>query len=176
MTERNRIKEKRVLAGIAALMLGMTGCGRAVQDVPQKIVIGEVDSGEYGGEKKEDSDAERIAALCRDVYEAAAKAGTLGNPEVVEKIVGIMGANGYAAVDEENQTDMTEPEQVIEFCETVNAKEEGELTIVVVTYSGGFIKYDFHTANGEVEVVRSYYRYQDGYLESMSRVRYRADS
>ena len=46
----------------------------------------------------------------------------------------------------------------MEFCEkTVDAQEEAEITILEVSYLGGFVKYDLHTKDGSVDVVRSYF-------------------
>ncbi len=36
-------------------------------------------------------------------------------------------------------------------------KEEADITILEVGYLGGFVKYDLHTKDGNVDVVRSYY-------------------
>ena len=69
------------------------------------------------------------------------------------------------------QIDMAGSEQVLGFCGSVDRKQEAELTIIVVTNSGGLIKYDLHTADGTVDVVRRYYLYSNGILENMGTVR-----
>ena len=43
-----------------------------------------------------------------------------------------------------------------------DAQEEAEITILEVSYLGGFVKYDLHTKDGKVDVVRSYYKYENG--------------
>jgi len=75
------------------------------------------------------------------------------------------GENGYSAVDSRNQINMTEPEKVVEFCEKVDAQEEAEITILEISYLGGFVKYDLHTKGGNVDVVRSYYKYENGNMK-----------
>ena len=40
----------------------------------------------------------------------------------------------------------------------VDAQEEAEITILEISYLGGFVKYDLHTKGGNVDVVRSYYK------------------
>ncbi len=40
---------------------------------------------------------------------------------------------------------MPEPEKVVEFCEKVDAQEEAEITILEISYLGGFVKYDLHS-------------------------------
>jgi hypothetical protein len=42
----------------------------------------------------------------------------------------------------------------------VDAQEEAEITILEVSYFGGFVKYDLHSKDGRVDVVRSYYNYE----------------
>ena len=80
--------------------------------------------------------------------------------EIIEICVDLY--NGYPAVDNRNQVNMTEPEKVVEFCEKVDAQEEAEITILEVSYLGGFVKYDLHAKDGNVDVVRSYYKYENG--------------
>ena len=82
--------------------------------------------------------------------------------ETIRSIVNRLGENGYPAVDSRNQINMTDPEKVVEFCEKVDAQEEAEITILEVSYLGGFVKYDLHTKDGNVDVVRSYYKYENG--------------
>lgn len=76
--------------------------------------------------------------------------------ETIRGIVNRLGENGYPAVDNRNQVNMTEAEQVLEFCKKVDAQEEAELTILEISYLGGFVKYDLHTKDGNVDMVRSY--------------------
>ena len=80
--------------------------------------------------------------------------------ETIRSIVNCLGENGYPAVDSRNQVNMTEAEQVLEFCEKVDAQEEAEITILEVSYFGGFVKYDLHSKDGRVDVVRCYYKYE----------------
>ena len=56
--------------------------------------------------------------------------------------------------------EIKQAEQVLEFCEKVDAQEEAEITILEVSYFGGFVKYDLHSKDGRVDVVRSYYNYE----------------
>ena len=84
---------------------------------------------------------------------------------MIRSIVNCLGENGYPAVDSRNQINMTEPEKVVEFCEKVDAQEEAEITILEISYLGGFVKYDLHTKGGNVDVVRSYYKYENGNMK-----------
>ena len=95
--------------------------------------------------------------------------------ETIRSIVNCLGENGYPAVDSRNQVNMTEAEQVLEFCEKVDAQEEAEITILEVSYFGGFVKYDLHTKNGNVDVVRSYYKYENGNMKREVTGNYQAE-
>jgi len=79
------------------------------------------------------------------------------------------------AVDSRNQVNMTEAEQVLEFCKKVDAQEEAELTILEISYLGGFVKYGLHTKDGNVDVVRSYYGYENGEIQKEVTGRYQAE-
>ena len=106
--------------------------------------------------------AEEIIEICVDLYEEAAGQNKIADLEMIRSIVNRLGENGYPAVDSRNQINMTEPEKVVEFCEKVDAQEEAEITILEVSYLGGFVKYDLHAKDGNVDVVRSYYKYENG--------------
>lgn len=85
--------------------------------------------------------------------------------ETIRGIVNRLGENGYPAVDSKNQINMTQSKQVVEFCEMVDAKEEAEITIIEVSYLAGFVKYDLQTKDGSIDVVRSYYKYENGNIQ-----------
>jgi len=90
----------------------------------------------------------------------------------IQTIINRLGEHGYVAVDGENQINLTNAAQVIQFCDAVRAKQTAELTIIQVIGSGnaqadstqaylleGFQKYDFHTADGSVKIDRRFYQY-----------------
>ena len=109
--------------------------------------------------------AEEIIEICMDLYKEAAEQNKIADLEMIRSIVNRLGENGYPAVDSRNQINMTEPEKVVEFCEKVDAQEEAEITILEISYLGGFVKYDLHTKDGNVDVVRSYYKYENGNMK-----------
>lgn len=118
---------------------------------------------------------EEIINICLHLYENAAEENKIADLEVVRSIVNQFGENGYPAVDSRNQIDMTETDQVINFCEIVDAKKEGELIIVEVTYTGSFVKYNLHTEDGIVDVVKSIYQYVNGDIQKSCTGKYIAD-
>lgn len=117
---------------------------------------------------------EVIAAVCHDIYDEAVTEDMKDSLEATQKIVNHLGEMGYAAVDSENQVDMTNAEHVKRFCEQMDAGEEAEMAIIVVAGSGGFTEYDFYTEGGSVDIVRKYYRYMNGQLDNTSTGTYQA--
>ena len=109
--------------------------------------------------------AEEIIEICVDLYKEAAEQNKIADLDMIRSIVNRLGENGYPAVDSRNQIDMTEAEQVEWFCEMVDTQEEAEITIIEVSYLGGFVKYDLETKDGNVDVVRSYYKYENGNMK-----------
>ena len=142
------------------LMLSVSGCS----DTPPE----ETQADETVVEVQtipENSQAEEIIDICVDLYEKAVEENKIADLEMIRSIVNRLGENGYPAVDSKNQIDMTEAEQVVRFCDMVDNKEEAELTILEVSYLGGFVKYDLQTKDGKVDVVRSYYKYENGNIQ-----------
>ena len=119
--------------------------------------------------------ANEIISLCIDLYEKAEEENKLADLETISSIVNRLGENGYSAVDSKNLIDMTQAEQVLEFCEKVGAQEEAEITILEISYLGGFVKYDLQTKDGNVDVVRSYYKYENQKLQKNATGSYQAE-
>ena len=144
------------------LMLSVSGCSDAP---PEEDTVSEtvIDIQAIPEDSKEN--AEEIINICIDLYKKAAEENQIADLETIRSIVNCLGENGYPAVDSRNQINMTEPEKVVEFCEKVDAQEEAEITILEVSYLGGFVKYDLHTKDGNVDVVRSYYKYENGDIQ-----------
>lgn len=144
------------------LMLSVSGCSDAP---PEEDTVSEtvIDIQAIPEDSKEN--AEEIINICIDLYKKAAEENKIADLETIRSIVNCLGENGYPAVDSRNQINMTDPEKVVEFCEKVDAQEEAEITILEVSYLGGFVKYDLHTKDGNVDVVRSYYKYENGDIQ-----------
>ena len=113
----------------------------------------------------EDEQVVEIIEICSQLYKKASEENKIADLEMIRIIVNQFGENGYPAVDSRNQIDMTEAEQVEWFCEMVDTQEEAEITIIEVSYLGGFVKYDLETKDGNVDVVRSYYKYENGNMK-----------
>ena len=135
----------------------------------------ETESSHVSLEDKQEDDAEILDA-CGKLYEEAEVKQMINDLETIRHIIKAFGEKGYSAVDSKNQIDMTEPEQVLQFCESVNAKQEAETTIWEVGYHGEFAKYDLKTKDGVIDVVRKYFEYQDGSMQEKVTEEYSAES
>ena len=153
-------------SGLAAisfmLIVSVSGCS----DTPQEetAVVETISEVQLPGQKDEE-ETEKMIECCLELYEKAAEENKIADLEMIRSIVNRFGENGYPAVDSRNQIDMTEAEQVEWFCEMVDTQEEAEITIIEVSYLGGFVKYDLETKDGNVDVVRSYYKYENGNMK-----------
>ncbi len=144
------------------------GMQESGQQEDRQFDNGQPQSGQPGNQRLED--------ICLKLYTQAAEENKLSDLDTIRRIAAAFGEHGYPAVDSANQIDMTEAEQVVRFCEKVNAKENGEITIMEIGYWGGFIAYDLRTEDGRVEVVRNRYKYENGKLQTGTAERYQADS
>lgn len=154
------------------LMYGVSGCSAIL---PQEISGVETKSEIWISKQDSEEDAERLIDICLDLYEKAAEENRTDDLEIIRSIVNRLGENGYPAVDSRNQIDMTQAEQVVWFCETVEKHEEAEITVIEVGYGGGFVKYDLQTKDGNVDVVKSYYKYENGNMQREENGRYQAE-
>ena len=144
------------------ILLSVPGCGDThLED--EQVVESEIAVQDQQQNVKDNED--EIIEICSQLYKKASEENKIADLETVRIIVNQFGENGYPAVDSRNQINMTEPEKVVEFCEKVDAQEEAEITILEVSYLGGFVKYDLHTKDGNVDVVRSYYKYENGDIQ-----------
>ena len=141
------------------MLLSVSGCSDThLED--EQVVESEIAVQDQQQNVKDNED--EIIEICSQLYKKASEENKIADLETVRIIVNQFGENGYPAVDSRNQINMTEPEKVVEFCEKVDAQEEAEITILEISYLGGFVKYDLHTKDGKVDVVRSYYKYENG--------------
>ena len=170
-----KINRKAFLfAMIVLILLILAGCSDRTQEVSD-LEITQQDREVYSFDKNDSSDTDRIAEILNDIYGEAASTNTLGSLNHMRRMVAGLGENGYVAVDSGNQIDMTQAEQVLAFCKTVDEKETAELTIIVVM-EVGIRKFDLKTEDGDVNIVRGYYQYdQNGSLQNRSTVSYPAD-
>ena len=154
------------------LILSISGCSDAP---PEENTVLETVIDVQDIQEESEEDADEIISVCIDLYEKAEEENKLADLETIRSIVNRLGENGYSAVDSKNQIDMTEPEQVTNFCEMVDEKEEAEIFIIEVSYLPGFVKYDLQTKDGNVDVVRSHYKYENGNIQRNTTGSYQAE-
>lgn len=161
-------QKKKIQCFLLILSLGISGCADSSQTEP-KIPGDRSTNIQSGQETCTESDP--IIEISHDLFKNADKEGRMHDLEVFRNIVKQFGNNGYAAVDGNQQIDMTEYEQVTNFCGKVAAKEKGALTLIKINdlegALDGIIKYDLQTEGGEVEVTLNYYKYQDQDLKKV---------
>ena len=144
------------------ILLSVPGCGDThLED--EQVVESEIAVQDQQQNVKDNED--EIIEICSQLYKKTSEENKIADLEMIRIIVNQFGENGYPAVDSRNQIDMTEAEQVEWFCEMVDTQEEAEITIIEVSYLGGFVKYDLETKDGNVDVVRSYYKYENGNMK-----------
>lgn len=76
----------------------------------------------------------------------------LDSSDLKQDIIDYFGRMGYAAVDAENQINMTNYRQVDEFCVKAGKGENTEITVFAVLDKGGFVRYDMEAENGGIHV------------------------
>ena len=144
------------------ILLSVPGCGDThLED--EQVVESEIAVQDQQQNVKDNED--EIIEICSQLYKKASEENKIADLEMIRIIVNQFGENGYPAVDSRNQIDMTEAEPVEWFCEMVDTQEEAEITIIEVSYLGGFVKHDLETKDGKVDVVRSYYKYENGNMK-----------
>ena len=169
-------KNKKALLFVMIILILpiMTGCSDETPEVSD-IEITQQDREVYSFDNNDSVSTECIAEILSDIYEEAVDTNTLGSLDMMRCMVARLGENGYVAVDSGNQIDMVQAEQALDFCKAVDEKEMDELTIIVVMEMG-IRKYDLKTEDGNVNIVRGYYQYdQNGSLQNRSTVSYPAD-
>ena len=124
---------KRILFVIVILITTFTICACSTAPPPTK------------GEKI----AEESVEIAKDYKEL------LDNPEPCHQIINHLADAGYAVIDTDNQFDMVNAEQTEAFIQHVSKKESATLQLFTVTSVGGFIRYDFTTEKGKVDIIRT---------------------
>lgn len=106
-----------------------------------------------------DAETEYIAAICHAAGGKAGEADPSDDPEMLRPMILALGERGYAAVDQKNQINMTEPEQVCRFVRAAETGEDAVLTVIVVAGPDTFTRYRFCAENGKETADALYCRY-----------------
>ncbi|HAP20158.1 MAG TPA: hypothetical protein DCR27_02680, partial [Lachnospiraceae bacterium] len=130
--------KKRLILVILILMFSVTGCTEKVREDKKDIL-------EVGQE---------TGKCIQDIYASASDSGKLTDPETMEAILERLGSEGYSAVDEKNQFNMTHPEAVEAFCQKVSDGQSGKMRLIVVMSTASFSCYEFSCDGDDVKVTK----------------------
>lgn len=178
MRKGTKKQSKTARTAIAALLFlsAAAGCGRYARygDVRAGTEM-KCEEKDGKNERQEEAramfDANQFEAMCGDLYDEAEKAGGQQGPDMMRRIAERLGRYGYAAVDRENQVDMENADQVLDFCRAFERQRDrsapspggtGEHLKILVADCGGILIYDF-AAEGEKMKVRREYFERDAY-------------
>ncbi|MBC5690307.1 hypothetical protein H8S37_15430 [Mediterraneibacter sp. NSJ-55] len=142
-----KLKRRSIVFLSIILLCFFTGCAPAKK--------GDMEGAEVEKDSNVLKESERLAEKYRDVYEEAEQMETLGTEETQKNILSVLGAEGYCAVDSENQINMTNEKSAEQFCEKASKGEKAEIPLLIVADNGGFVRYDLSCEEGKMEVDRS---------------------
>lgn len=167
----SKAQNRKLVASCIFLTLTLAGCQNiqptepVSTSVPTKETI----------EDESKAEAEIVAEIYRGVYGKIQENESMNMLEATKEIVKNLGEKGYSAIDDKNQINMTQADQVIQFCNAVDAKAEAEQTIIEIMDPGWFAIYEFKTKEGSVDIEKNIYQYRNGALEKTSAGAYRAE-
>lgn len=107
--------------------------------------------------KKENiiTESVNLAECYRDIYEEAVKEGKQDSSELKTDIIDEIAKMGYAVSDMENTVDMCNADQMELFCGKAQKRKKSSATVFSVLEKGGFLRYDFTTEKGKINVILS---------------------
>ena len=138
----------RFLAAAGILLAVLAGCRKENPDVGKT----EAETAEA------DRAGEEILEVCRAYPQPEEDARR--DQDTMKEMIGRLGEAGYAAVDSENQIDMTCREQLLSFCEKAGQKEEVQATVAEISWTGECVIWNFQACGGELDVNRQYCSYK----------------
>lgn len=161
-------------------ILFVAGCSNSSQMAEPDISIEAAeDDTQIDDESQFDSNSDVVAGVYQEIYGEVAGLDSVNdgqNQEIIRAIVQKLGEKGYVVIDSDNQIDMANKEQVLQFCESVDKQEEARLEILVIGTAERFTKYELDTTNGMVDVLKETYQYNNNRFENAAAVNYIADS
>lgn len=161
------------------LAINISGCSSFTESIDTQSTKQESENADkiiMKQSESEEKEAKEILGICGETYAKATKEDKLDDLEMIRGLVTDLGEKGYTAVDSENQINMTEYGKLLQFCETVAAKKKGRMTVVEVAKKGSCIIRNMETQDGNVNIIRNYYIYEDGELKQSSEDIYRAEA
>lgn len=71
---------------------------------------------------------------------------------------------------------MVRASEVKRFCRRATDQQEAQIEIVEVDWNGGFVEYELQAAEGNLDVTRNYYHYEDEMMRKKTEEHFTADS
>ncbi len=143
-------KRKRLMI---LLLVGLVFCTGCKQNTREQTV-------EEENKQQICEESKKVAEGYREIYESAAEQNTLDTLGVQRKIIDALGNLGCVAVDRDDQINMINYEQAVDFCENAKEKKPDKVTIYSVIDNGGFVRYDMESVRGEIQVTVSTLRWE----------------
>lgn len=160
---------RQIYLALSITLSIMTGCSGQPQTSSDDPAAGKTDC------FAENEDISRLSESCRGIFEDAARTDTTDTLETVSRLVARIGESGYPAVDRQNQVNMVNADQTVDFCRQAEAGKWAELKIFTAEYTGGLTQYELQAEAGEISVTKRYCHYENGDLKIKSSYTYSAD-
>lgn len=130
---------------------------------------------------KDFSREENLVSLYQGIYEETLQKQAFGNEAsknltIVQEITQKLEAQGVTAIDNENQVNMTNPQQMHAFIAALKNRKTAGLTVLIVSAYDRFTEYCLRAEGGALEAEKTYYQYADGAFEARSSVSFPVDS
>ena len=112
--------------------------------------------------------AGQAAQVCSNIVSDKAFSSTTDRPGTMQKLLDCLASAGYCAADTDNGFNMTNYEQMDQFCSMAAQGETAEADLVLLMGTDGFVYYHFSSENGEMDIERCTFYWaagEPGYYE-----------
>lgn len=176
---------------LTVFVIGITGCKSQQKEDSIKYKKTTIN--------KADSDIKTFENILNDTYNDFNEKKNVTYLDFIKNIVEKFGKKGYIAVDSENQVNMTNYKDLVDYCENVKAKnnKNKKISLFVINYGSAydtlfldktinkdsdynidmsFVRYNFATSKGKVKVDKYLYEFKEKELKKTFMVSYDADT
>lgn len=163
-------------------LLLFSACGSQTNEIPESAAQSpSVEAAAADSSVKDFSREGNLVSLYQEIYEETIQKQAFGdeaseNLTIVQEITQKLEAQGVTAIDNENQVNMTNPQQMHAFIAALRNRKTAGLTVLIVSAYDRFTEYCLHTEGGALEAEKTYYQYADGAFEAKSSVSFPVDS
>lgn len=163
-------------------LLLFSACGSQAGEIPESAAQSpSAEAAAADSAVKDVSREENLVSLYQEIYEETIQKQAFGNEAsenltIVQEITQKLEAQGVTAIDNENQVNMTNPQQMHAFIAALKNRETAGLTVLIVSAYDRFTEYCLRAEGGALEAEKTYYQYADGAFEAKSSVSFPVDS